>query len=149
MNIIMRLGASVALAGVVSLLMAGCSSAGQGASFQEGEDRLRDIHGVQSAAFSCTELQQRLSSQTVLRVCVEAEPGTGSPARLAEEVARVVWAVGPNRPEGGISVTIETNPQVNYGLALEKNGSDFVNIGKPDPALFVLGFRGASRTLGE
>lgn len=144
----MRLGVSVALAGAVSLLMAGCSSAGQGATFREGEDCLLDIPGVQSAAFSYTGLQQTLSSQTVLRVRVEAEPGTGRPVRLAEEVARVAWAVGPKKPEGGISVTIETNPQVNYGLALEKNGWDFVTIGKPNPASFVLGFRGASRTLG-
>lgn len=104
---------------------------------------------MQSVAFSYTELQQTLSSQTVLRVRVEAEPGNGSPAHLAEQVARVAWAVGSKKPEGGISVTIETNPQVNYGLALEKKGWDFVTVGKPDPALFVLGFRGASRTLGE
>ncbi|UBQ03634.1 hypothetical protein [Curtobacterium sp. TXMA1] len=148
-GIIMRLGASLALAGVVLLSMAGCISAVQGASFQAGEDRLRAIPGVQSAAFTYTELQQTLSSQTVLRVRVEAEPGNGSPTHLAEQVARVAWAVGSKKPEGGISVTIETYPQVNYGLALKKKGWDFVTVGKPNPALFVLSFRDASRTLGE
>lgn len=118
-------------------------------SFRHGEDRLRSIPGVKSASFSYSDLKQTLSSRTILRVKVTADPTNVDSADFAGKVVRVAWAVGSKRPEGGVSITIETSPQVNYGLALEQRGWDAVTVGKPDPALFVIGFRGGTRILGD
>jgi hypothetical protein len=145
----MRPAISFVLLSSLLLLTAGCAISQHGVSFESGQRRLEAIPGVETGRFSYKTLDQTFSSRPVLRVDVTAQTNERDPAELAEKIIRVAWAVGDKKPEGGLQVAIVSDPQVNFGEALQQAGWDSVTPSEANPSLFAVNFRGDSTELGK
>lgn len=123
----------------------------KGMSTDAAEAQLRGMEGVESASVSYSSIEQSTSSDAVLNVNVNLKNNVTvpDPGRLAEYVARVGWSSGSRKPSGGMSVSIVSLPQLDFGAAIEKEGWQGVAYDDTDRQSLSIGYRRLVDELGE
>jgi hypothetical protein len=122
-----------------------------GVSDSSAEELLGDIDGVDSVSITYDSIAQSTHTDPVLDIKIGLQQGArvSDPGRFADYVARVGWSIGEKDPTGGMEVMISSDPQVNFGKALESAGWTRVYFDESDKGRFNLGYNNLTRKLGK
>lgn len=147
----MRRAASAIIVLALAFASEGCANLNKGIAVSSAAQMLEKMDGVDSASVTYGSVEQSTRSDPVLdiKVRMKNDVTIADPAALAEYVARVGWSAGDEDPTGGMSVSITSFPQLEFGQALVDAGWSGVVYDPTDRDTFGLGYNRTTSRWGE